>query len=161
MKAWWSGLQMREQRLIAAGAGLLVLLLLYALVWAPLQGSRARLAEQADLQRETLLWMQQTAAEIRQLSGRGSGRQPATGQSLLGVVDQTARAQRLAEAVKRVQPDGANSVRVWLEDASFDDLMRWLGTLEQRHGIAVDALNVERSETRGRVTARLTLVAAK
>ncbi len=159
MKAWWSALAQREQRLIAAGAALLILFLLYVAIWVPLQGSRARLLAQTEEQRATLRWMQQSAAEIRQLSARGAGRQVATGQSLLGLIDQTARSERLAEAVKRVQPDGTNSVRVWLENAAFDDVMRWLGTLEQRHGVAIDTLNVERGEQPGRVAARLTLQA--
>lgn len=157
MKAWWDGLELREQRLVAGGAAALLLFLLYAAVWAPLQSTRARLTTQAEEQRATLRGMQLRAAEIRQLSARSAGRRPATGQSLLGLIDQTARAQHLADAVKRVQPDGTNSVRVWLENAAFDDVMRWLGTLEQRHGVVIDTLNVERGELPGRVAARLTL----
>lgn len=161
MKAWWISLAQREQQLIAGGMALLLLFLLYVAIWLPLQSSRAGLIEEVEQQRETLRWMQQSAAEIRQLSARTAGRQPATGQSLLGLIDQTARAQRLSDAVKRVQPDGTHSVRVWLESAAFDELMRWLGTLEQNHGVAIEALNVERGEVEGRVTARLTLESPK
>lgn len=161
MKAWWIGLAQREQRMIASAVGFLVLFLLYAAVWSPLQNSRAQLSEQAEQQRATLQWMQQTVAEIRQLSAGGSGRRPTTGQSLLGLIDQSARAQRLAEAVKRVQPDGAHSVRVWLENAAFDDVMQWLGLLEKQNGVVVEALNVERGEQEGRVNARLTLEGPK
>lgn len=161
MKAWWDGLAQREQQLVAGGAGLLILLILYVAIWLPLQSSRARLTEQFEQQRETLRWMEQSAAEIRQLSARTANRRPATGQSLLGLIDQTARAQQLSDAVKRVQPDGTHSVRVWLENAAFDDVIRWLGTLEQGHGVALEALNVERGEAAGRVSARLTLESPK
>lgn len=157
MKAWWNGLALREQRMILVSGGILAVFLLYVLGWVPLQGARDRLAEQAEQQRETLRWMQQAATEIRQLSARAKGRSPATGQSLLGLIDQTARAQQVSDAVKRVQPDGTNSVRVWLENAAFDDLMRWLGILEQRHGVSIESLNVERGALEGRVTARLSL----
>jgi general secretion pathway protein M len=51
-------------------------------------------------------------------------------------------------------------VRVWLEGAVFDDVLRWLDTLAAQHGVRITGLNVERTATPGRVNARVALEAA-
>jgi general secretion pathway protein M len=50
-------------------------------------------------------------------------------------------------------------VRVWLDGAPFDVLVKWLTTLNSTHGILVDNATLERTESAGRVDARLTLQA--
>lgn len=157
MKAWWSGLAANERRIVLLGGGVLFVALLYAMVWLPLQKQHQQLTEELSEQRANLTWIQANAAEARSLQAARPGVRPVSGQSLLGLVDQTARGNQLADAVKRIQPDGNNAVRVWLEGAAFDTLSQWLGQLEQRHGIRVESLNLERNEAPGRVTARLTL----
>ena len=82
------------------------------------------------------------------------------GRSLLSVADSTARAGGLATALKRVEPEGGNSVRVWLDGAPFDVLVKWLVTLSTQHGVDANSATLERSETAGQVNARLTLEAA-
>ncbi|QKK10975.1 MAG: type II secretion system protein M [Pseudomonadota bacterium] len=131
MKAWWDGLAPREQQLIAGGAGLLILLMLYVAIWLPLQSSRTSLTEQFEQQRETLRWMQQSAAEIRQLSARTAESTPGNRAVAAGVDRSNSAGAAAVRRRQRVQPDGTHSVRVWLENAAFDDVMRWLGTLEQ------------------------------
>lgn len=157
MRAWWEALAEQERRLILLGGGVLAVALLYALVWLPLAGQRDRLQEQLISQQEILDWMRANAAEVRALQAARPNVRPVSGQSLLGLVDQTARTAKLSDTVKRVQPDGSRAVRVWLEGASFDALSLWLGQLEQQHGIQILSLNIERHEGVGRVTARLTL----
>jgi general secretion pathway protein M len=158
LRHYWDQLQPRERRILAAGGAATVLLLLYAMVWEPFTGKLTQLEASVAAQRTTLAWMQQAATEAR-----GARATPSTGtggRSLLALSDETAKAHRLGEAVKRVQPDGQQTVRVWLEGAAFDDLLRWLDTLSTRHGIRIAALNVERiPATPGRVNARLSLEA--
>ena len=64
------------------------------------------------------------------------------------------------QALKRVEPEGSNSVRVWLEGAPFDVLIKWLGTLSTQHGVDADTVTLERIEAAGLVNARLMLEAA-
>jgi len=49
-------------------------------------------------------------------------------------------------------------VRVWLEDAAFDDFVTWLGQLNSKQGIFPESVSLERKSP-GRVDARLTLQA--
>jgi len=161
MKDWLFNLEPRERMMFAAGAVLLVLLLLYALIWAPLRSGYHSLQESVAVQRDTVAWMQGSAQTIQRLrSSGGAVAKGLGGRSLLSVTDSTARAGGLGLALKRVEPEGSNSVRVWLEGASFDVLIKWLGTLSTQHGVDASSVSLERNETAGLVNARLTLEAA-
>lgn len=159
LRQYWAQLSPRERRFLLAGALATLLLSAYALVWMPFTERLAQLEESVHTQRNTLVWMRQASAEVRVLRGM----RPIAGspQSLLTLSDESAKAHRLSAAIKRVQPDGQHTVRVWLEDALFDDLLRWLDTLAVQHGIRITGFSVERvAATPGRVNARITLEAA-
>jgi general secretion pathway protein M len=156
MKAWFAGLDPRERKLVIAAAALLLVLLLYVGLWEPLVSNVERLRTSTAQQQAVLSWMQQAAREVKQLRGGGSSvAKPASGRSLLSLVDSSAKTGRLGTALKRVQPDGEKRVRVWLESASFDDLVRWLNTLQQRQGVQVVSSVFEAKENAGRVDARI------
>jgi general secretion pathway protein M len=154
MKAWWEGLSSRERLLVAGGATLTLVLLLYVIAWQPFQASHRRLRQSVAEQRVELTAMQQMAREIKQLSG-SSGKPPATeGRSLLTLVDQTARAAGLGTAIKRVTPQGEDRLGVQFDAVEFDKLVPWLGALERDHRIVIVNLSVDRAAA-GRVNARL------
>lgn len=161
MKDWLEKLEPRERLMLFAGAVLLGLLLLYVLVLAPLRSGYHALQESVAEQRETVVWMQGSAQTIQRLSSSsGAAVKGLGGRSLLAVTDSTARAGGLGPALKRVEPEGSNSVRVWLEGAPFDVLIKWLGTLSTQHGVDADTVTLERIEAAGLVNARLMLEAA-
>ena len=130
MKDWFFGLEPRERILVSAGAALLLLLLLYGMIWAPVAGKYTSLKASVEAQQQNLAWMQQAAAQINALKrSAAGGAQGLGGRSLLAVVDQSARAGGLGGAIKRIEPDGSKAVRVWLEEAAFDPMIIWLGKL--------------------------------
>ena len=156
MKEWLASLEQRERRLVISGAALLGLMLIYLIVWEPLTDKVNNLRVSTSEQNTTLLWMRQAAQEVKKLRGSGEARTKSTGnQSLLSVVDRTAKSGRLGTALKRVQPDGEQRVRVWMEAASFDDVMRWLVLLDTRYGVHVESSVFEMKQESGRVDARL------
>lgn len=161
MKRWWQGLAPRE-RLLVGGGGLLALILLgWALLWSPFSQRVAELGGSVSEQRATYEAMREDAGRIRQLQAGGSTRSPGLGgRSLLAVVDQSVRAGRLAPALRHLEPEGRDRVRLRLEGAAFDDLVLWLDQLQARHGIRAEAVDIEAAEAPGRVNARLTLAAA-
>lgn len=158
LKIWYLQLQTREQRMLAAGAAALVLLLFYALVWSPTMTRQQALRETVKEQQATAQWMQQAAREVAQLrAGRPNVGKISPGQSLLALVDQSAKNSRLGPAMKRVEPEGQTGVRVWFEQANFDDLVLWLEALQRDYGVHIATLVVERQETPGQVNARVGL----
>jgi general secretion pathway protein M len=158
MKEWFMALEARERRLVTAGGVVLVLLFIYVLMIDPLTSAYAELQDNVAHQKQTLLWMQQSARQVQGLKRSSSG--PATGlggRSLLAVVDQSARSGGLGSAIKRIEPEGSKSVKVWLEQASFDQMILWLGQLTRAYQVEPDAITIE-PLGEGRVNVRLTLL---
>ena len=160
MREWFEGLESRERLLVMAGSAVLALFLVIVLVWLPIRSGYSNLKASVAGQRETAAWMQRSAQQLAELKRSGSAAATGLGgRSLLAVTDSTARAGGLGAELKRVEPEGRDSVRVWLDGASFDVLVKWLATLNSTHGILVDNATLERTESAGRVNARLTLQA--
>ncbi|MBL1276504.1 MAG: type II secretion system protein M [Ectothiorhodospiraceae bacterium] len=156
MKDWIMGLETNERRMLLGGGGLLLVMFLYLGIWEPLVTGVDELRVSTVQQETLLVWMRGAAQEVKQLRGSGGQKTKQTGGgSLLSLVDRTAKAARLGPALKRVQPDGEDKVRVWLESASFDDLVRWLSTLDTRHDVQAVSSVFQAVEATGRVDARL------
>lgn len=159
MREWWDALATRERLILGAGAALTALLLLWALLWQPLVSEVRRMETEVAAQRENLRWMQAAAAELQQLRGSGAPAAGLAGRSLLGVADQSARSAGLGTGLKRIEPDGADAVRVRLEGVSFDTVVLWLDGLARQSGVTANSVTVERTEAPGLVNVRLTLQA--
>jgi general secretion pathway protein M len=152
LKIWYAGLQAREQRVVAiGGAGLAILIVLGAIL-LPLQSAVSKAVKRAETKREDLAWMRANASEIR----AGINQVPNTaGEAPVVVVDRVGREVGLGSALRGTQPSGAG-VRVQLEAAPFDILVPWLATLDQRHGLAIESITVDRAARPGVVNASIT-----
>lgn len=151
---WWSARAERERQVLSAGLVLLGIALAYLAVWEPLHGLQNRRIA-ALTQSRALAGQLELLAAIAPGAGVSSpgGRQ----QSLFSVVDQSAKASSIGKAPSRIQPEGESTVRVWIEDAPFDAVLRWLAELGNRHGVAVTEAEFERESASGLVNVRLTL----
>ena len=154
-RTWWSALQPREQRVLAAGGVALALILAYLMAWEPLGKARRERAEALADAHALATQLEVLAAER---SHGGASTLQGTGQSLLAVVDQSRKASSITKPPSRLQPEGDNTVRLWLEDVPFDALVRWLNDLQNRYGVRVDNADIERESGPGLVNARLTLM---
>lgn len=156
LRTWYAGLQEREQRVVAGGAiGLAVLILFVGML--SLHASVADAVKRADARREDLAWMRVNAAEVQ----TGNGSLPTdTGEAPVVVVDRVGREAGLGSSLKGTQPSG-NGVRVQLEAAPFDTLVNWLATLDQRYGLAIDSITVDRAARPGIVNANITFSAPR
>ncbi|MGB5261126.1 MAG: type II secretion system protein GspM [Gammaproteobacteria bacterium] len=160
MREWFQGLGSREQLLFVAGAVVLLLLLLYVLVWSPLGEGYDTMKTRVSAERDTAAWLAQNAQTLQQLKQRAPATRSLGGRSLLAMTDSTARANGLGPSLKRVEPEGSSNVRVWLENASFDLVVKWLGALGTTYGIETDSASMERvTGEAGKINARLTLQA--
>lgn len=158
MKTWFETLSTRERYMVIVGGAALFLFVLYLLVISPILQRADAVQARLAAQQSELAWMRQAAAEIQALRGQaGATVARGDGASLLSLIERTARSGQLAPAVRRVQPDGEHGVRIWLENAAFDDLLRWLHQLSADHGIALSEIGLDRQQQPGRVNARLFL----
>ena len=146
--------------MLVAGAVAVVIMLLYLILWHPLVSKISSLQQSNQENQQLITWMEQSAAEVRQLKAKINAGKPTShsrGQSLLGIIDRTAKQAQLSKNMSKVQPDGKDKAKVWLEDVPFNDMIKWLEELQRREGIRIDTTVIERRDTSGLVNARLDL----
>lgn len=160
MKDWLATRTPRERQILAIGGAFLILVLLYGTLVHPFYAGLAQLRRTVAEQHSLLNWMHGTAREIQALRGSGPAAAPASGGSILSVVDQAARREHLEGAVKRLDPNNAGGVRVTLEQAPFDRIVRWLDKLQRDAGLHIESLNLEATGVPGQVNGRVVLKGA-
>lgn len=152
LRAWYTDLQERERRMVAIGAVAVAVLILLFGILLPLQSAVFNAVTRNETKREDLAWMQVTAPEIR---AAGNQLPADTGEAPVVVVDRVGREAGLAGALRGTQPNGTG-VRVQLEAAPFDTLVIWLATLDERYGLAIESITVDRAARPGVVNASIT-----
>jgi general secretion pathway protein M len=156
IRAWYFGLQQREQRVVAVGAVLLAIMIVLVGILMPLQSKVSRLRQDNEDKRRDLAWMRVNADEVRQAAAQIPA---STGEAPVVLVDRVGRESGLATALRGSQPNGTGGVRVQLEAAPFDTLIAWLATLDRRYGFSIDAITVDRTPAPGLVNANITFSA--
>ena len=143
----------RDRRTLLLGGGVAVLLLLYVIIQLD---SSVSSAHKRILKKQTdLTWMRSVAPEI---AANSSFRAPGGGgQSLLVIVDRSARESGLASALAGSDPAGPGGLSVRLQKAPFDTLISWLARLGQQNGIRVDTASIESAGSPGLVNASIVL----
>jgi len=159
MRNWFANLEAREQVFVTGGAAFVAVVLVYALLWVPLDRSHRQLADDVDNWQRSLAEL----APLSALAGSAQSGRPAAPvnnqQAPIIIVDQTLRSRGLEQFRRRSQPTTSNGVRVEFESVAFDDLVLWLGDLSEEYGMQVQAgsVSVVPQAGRGRVNASLTL----
>ena len=99
--------------------------------------------------------MDQVADDVRRRArlAPASGGAPAQG-SVLTLIEVSANAAGLRQALTRVQPEG-DGARLSFDQVGFDALMSWLADLELRQGLQVSQLSIDVAEAPGQVAARI------
>lgn len=150
-----AALQPRERRMLLVAGIVVALAFLYLVAWEPVARARVDSAMRLDAARSTAAQIARLAASAPAHAAPGLASM--NGQSLLTAVDRASRGVAGLAPPSRLQPDGADKVRVWFDRVSFDALMRWMQALQTKDGVVVDALDVSRRDDAGHVEARLTL----
>jgi general secretion pathway protein M len=151
LRAWYAGLEERERRFVIFGAIGVSLLILIVGILLPLQSAVSTAVTRSETRREDLAWMQVNAPAVRAAGALPSD----TGEAPVVMVDRIGRELGLASSLRGTQPNGTG-VRVQLEAAPFDTLITWLATLEQREGLAIESITVDRAARPGVVNASVT-----
>lgn len=157
LKDWFYGLQPRERAIIGGGAILVLLTAIYMLALAPFYRSVAALDASVEEQKADLAWMRSVAGEVQALSANQPMVVAPTDESLVVLVDRTAREAGLSSALTGQTPNGETGIRVRLEGAGFDQAMMWLANLELSHAVAIESATFDRTSTPGQVNVNLVL----
>lgn len=158
MKEWYLKLSRREQKMVLSSVAVIIVFMFYMFIVKPVSEHYIKNKNDVVNGIETLEWMKNAAQEVNQLrGGRVGSNRPQSKQLVLSLVDRSARKAGLGNSMKRVQPENDDGVRVWFENASFDELITWLATIESENGLSVNEINVEQTEITGLVNVRVFL----
>jgi len=157
LKNWYYGLKPRERSIIIAGGILVALVAIYIVALAPFYKSVSTLSESVTEKKTDLAWMRSVASEVQALSANQPMVAAPTDESLVVLVDRTAREAGLASALTGQTPNGESGIRVRLEGAAFDMAMMWLANLELSHAVAIESATFDRTSTPGLVNVNLVL----
>lgn len=155
MREWWEQREPREQLILIAASIVVGALLYFLIVWEPIYESLHQKNAELKETRELANWLTEIRPEVRRSGVQAPSR--SSNRSMLSVVDTAARQAKLSPKVKRMQPDGDDTVRVWIEEAPLNDVLRWIQSLHARHAITTSNLNMDRGKQPGTATVRLTL----
>jgi general secretion pathway protein M len=150
-----AGLAARERNLVYAAAALLLVALVYLAVVLPVTSAASHRAARIERKTADLAWMREVAPQV--MAGAAAGGAAGSNESLVVLVDRTGREAGLGSAIRDQSPSGENGLRLRLESASFDVLVTWLASLQQQHGVRVDAATIGAAGAPGLVNASLTL----
>ncbi|XQW84799.1 type II secretion system protein GspM [Thalassotalea piscium] len=149
MKAWWLGLQTREQRLVGSLGGVVIIFLFYSLVWQPLSNNIVNTEKRLAKQQELLVWVKQEIARFQKNST--AIKRPNSNASLSSIVNQSAN--RNGILITRIQPQGSD-LQVWIDNIAFDALLHWLEQLSQKHGLIIKYIDLDATDLNGEVRVR-------
>jgi len=142
----------RDLRMPKIGGSLAVLLLVFGVI-VPLDSSVSHAHQRLGKKQADLVWMRAVAPEFASI---GPAR-AATNESLLVIVDRSARESGLASSLAGSEPSGPGGLSVRMQKASFDTLVAWLTRLSQQNGIRVDTASIESAGAPGLVNAAIVL----
>jgi general secretion pathway protein M len=152
LSASLQSLSPRDRRTLLAGAVIAAALFVLAVI-LPLDHGVSRLHDQVARKQADLVWMRSAAPEIAAAGPIRSN----SGESLIVIVDQSARESGLGGSLAGSQPSGQGGLSVQLEKAPFDALVGWLARLSQQNGIQIESATIDSAGEPGTVNASLVL----
>jgi general secretion pathway protein M len=157
LRDWFFGLKPRERILVATGVVALVFVALYTFAIAPFYGAVNARAERVAQKEGDLAWMRSVAGEIISLNASAPAAAAPSNESLVVLIDRTARECGLGASLTGQTPTGEHGIRVRLESAEFDKLIVCLTTLQQAHAVSIEQATIDRTAKPGFVNASLVL----
>lgn len=152
LKDRFNNLSQREQHTLLIAIPVVVILVLWLAVFRPLLDSRSQLQDRITRQQTDIAWMKEAATKIRPSV---SGQQPINSGSIRQRVTQALG--QYGVTLSRIEQGNDDSVNVWAERASFNQL---LSAMQQavREGLRIEKAQINQTTEPGIVSARLTFV---
>jgi general secretion pathway protein M len=157
LKDWFFSLQARERALVVAGGAVVLLVMIYVLALAPFYAAVSAREDRVARKEGDLAWMRSVGGEVMALSASSPTAAAPSNESLVVLIDRTARECGLGASLTGQTPNGDNGIRVRLEQAEFDKLVVCLGSLQPSHSVNIESANIDRTGKPGFVNASLVL----
>ena len=155
LKDWFATLKPRERIIVSIGAVLVVFAAIFMSL-APFYKSIQVRSERVERKQGDLAWMRSVTPELQALGQNQTVAAPSD-ESLVVLIDRTARECGLGASLTGQTPNGETGIRVRLESAAFDVLVKCLGQLQQAHAVTIESATFDRTAKPGLVNANLVL----
>jgi len=154
MRTWFESLEVRERVILLCGGAAAIVIVVWALIWTPLNNRSLELNNSVAVKQRMLATLRRARAAA---TPGGPLVDASTRQSLVLLIDQTHRSYGLEGTLIRNQPDGSDGIRVTFQDAAFDALIAWLGTMHGSYAVSVESATIDGARMSGVVNATLVL----
>ncbi len=159
MRTWWETLSFSEQVILYVGAFMLIASAWYVFLVEPLIEARELVLARVHAARALHRDLRELGGDVRELSAQGRAYKLFERDlSMISVINQTGARTGTQGFIKRINPLGADSVSLFLDDVPFARLSAWLIALDDGYGVMVDRAVLERAQP-GLVDGQLTLTA--
>lgn len=149
----YNSLENREKKALLALTMFFVALIIYFAIWSPIYTYHQDSLQKRDTQFSLIQYMR--ASEKQARSSSSNTKAKPKGQSLITDISNSAR--QLGIKPSRMQPEGDSTVSVWFNDVVFNDLINWIVRLNEREGVGIQQISIDRQDNPGTVNVRLVL----
>ncbi|MHB1567275.1 MAG: type II secretion system protein GspM [Acidiferrobacter sp.] len=153
----WRTRSAPQRQMIARAAMVLLPLLFYLLVWAPLHDRVDYLQHAVPRAHRRVALMRREAQQVQKLQ-RYVGQAP-TGTALLSAIEQEAQTAMISAMLTQLSPRGQYKAQAVFSGVPFNALVRFLADL-RGHGVAVRRVELTPAAV-GRVSGAVTLGVAR
>ncbi len=153
---WYAQLTPRDRRVLRFGT-IAVVIIIAAAILLPLQRNLAQAREQLQQQQQDLEWMKRQAPVLQQAGPGSAAAASSSRDSLVVLVDRTARESGLTRAFSGSQMTGNGAQRVQFTNADFNLLLGWLQRLSAQQGVKIDDASFTGTGNPGLVNASVQL----
>jgi general secretion pathway protein M len=154
MRAWYENLSERDRRVVTIGGAVVLVLALLSVI-LPLNTQISQARTRITTKQGDLAFIRSVAPQVAAAGPGAAG--AANAESLVVLIDSSARESGLGKALSSSQPTGDKGLRIRLDKAPFDALVAWLARLSQQHGVRVESAEIESAGEVGLVNAGLVL----
>jgi general secretion pathway protein M len=156
IREWWQQRRASEQRTLLIGGILSLVTLLWGGVYQPLQQALKREQNRIERLRTDLSQMLQFSRELSDLRATPVSAATST-ETVAAVIERVAKQPPIAGKLTRIEPGEGESVRIFLDQVSYDGMAEWLVQLEQDHGLRIKEATLKASGLPGIVGAQIEL----
>jgi len=136
----WANLNTREQYLVKALGLFLSLVLLYVIIWSPVQSSKAQAQQQLENAQTEWNWLNEQIPSVQSLQSTVTPKMSKVNNQtqLMALIQTSLKQQNLFKDIKTLQGTTQGG-KIAFEKVNAMRLFKWLGQLEQQ-GLIADKL---------------------
>ena len=146
---WWHERNKREQTMLIGGGIISIILLIYALIWAPLLS--AITTQQRHFQENTQLlqWMNAAHQRFITLQQLGRGPKNESNQPILVIIEQSLLQSKLSPYVLNTSALNSRSIQLTFKNIPFDKFTTWVDNLWKKYNITTQRSTIKKDRSAG------------